>query len=85
MLIFNVRSRRCNFSGGCGVFKYFSTIATFYTLWYRSSDGLVVKTPFSNRHTRGWLPNVQPSGGKITKDKVDRVVLIALYDRLLLP
>jgi hypothetical protein len=80
MVIFKVRSRRYNPLIGCSVFKYFvfSTITTSHTQWYRGDDGLFVKMPLSSRHTGGWIPNVQPSRGNITKDNANIAVFIAL-------
>ena len=40
----------------------------------------MVKTPLRNLVTRGWLPNVPPSVGKMTVDNAERALLIALQE-----
>lgn len=48
---------------------------------YLGSDGLVSKTPYMNRITRGRFPNEPLSGTQIIMDRALLAVSIALYDK----
>ena len=57
----------------------FRTILTSQMLLYFGKEGFSSNTPFTNRHTKGCVPNWLPSGNITTEDSALLAVLMALY------